>query len=251
MTKNSLVACALAFAGLIAGCQSQDRVATLPPPRFTGPTIQPRAQTPIASATPSYTQPRANWSPKYLPGIPNDWIPRTAPRQWKYIVIHHSASTNGSIALIDREHKDKGWDGIGYHFLIGNGHGMGDGEIDPTPRWPIQKWGAHTKTPDNRFNDFGIGICMVGNFDFTQPSPAQIRSVSKLVAYLMRTYNISPDHVYGHGQCKPTDCPGRYTNVARIKQLAVQQLADSGYKVDSTTDTAEVTPSTELMQDTK
>jgi N-acetylmuramoyl-L-alanine amidase len=242
MIKQSLTLCVLSLTGLIVGCQPAGPTVSLPTPRFTGPIVQPR--TPVAVAP---TRAPANtWAPKYLPGIPNDWIPRSAPRQWKYIVIHHSAATTGSIAIIDREHKDKGWDGIGYHFLVGNGRGMGDGEIDATPRWPIQKWGAHTKTPDNRFNDFGIGICMVGNFDFGQPSPAQVRSVSKLVAYLMKTYHISPENVKGHGQCKPTDCPGKYTNVARIKQLAVQQLADAGFRIDST-DTAMATPGTELL----
>lgn len=243
MFKQLLPLSVLALAALLVGCQTPGQVATVPPPKFTGPAIQPRVEpAPVRQSTAS------TWSPKYLPGIPNDWIPRASPRQWKYIVIHHSASTTGSIAIIDREHKEKGWDGIGYHFLIGNGRGMGDGEIDPTPRWPIQKWGAHTKTPDNRFNDFGIGICMVGNFDNTAPSSAQIRSVSKLVAYLMKTYHISPSNVYGHGQCKPTDCPGKYTNVARIKQLAVQQLADSGFRTE-TSDTALASPPTELLQD--
>lgn len=254
MFRNLLPLSLLALTSLIlTGCQpaNPSAVTSLPAPRFTGPVVQPHASPAPYSGTQTPQHASTSWTPKYIAGVPRDWIPNVAPRPWKWIVIHHSASATGSIAMIDREHKEKGWDGIGYHFLIGNGHGMGDGEIEATPRWPIQKWGAHTKTPDNRFNDYGIGICLVGNFDLTSsgPSPAQMRSVSKLVAYLMKTYNIPPSNVLRHKDCKPTDCPGRYTNIERIKQMAIQQLADSGYQFTST-DTAQVTPSTELLQST-
>ena len=62
-------------------------------------------------------------------------------RDWDYIVLHHTASESGSVASIHEEHlrrKDKNgnaWLGIGYHFVIGNGSGMDDGEIEPTFRF--------------------------------------------------------------------------------------------------------------------
>ena len=108
----------------------------------------------------------------------------------------------------------------------------------------MQKWGAHTKTANNEYNDYGIGICMVGNFDLTAPSQAQLRSISKLVAHLMKTYRIPASRVLGHGQCKPTDCPGRHTSIARIRQMATQQLAATELPLDRT---ARVAGSTELL----
>ena len=92
--------------------------------------------------------------------------------------------------IFDKEHRAKGWDGVGYHFVIGNGTNTGDGQIEVAPRWPIQKWGAHAKTPDNRYNEYGIGICLVGNFDTARPTAKQMQSLEKLVAYLMQTYHI-------------------------------------------------------------
>jgi hypothetical protein len=124
-------------------------------------------------------------------------------------------------------HRAKGWDELGYDFVIGNGTDTSDGLIEVGPRWTKQKIGAHAKTPDNRFNEFGIGICLVGNFEVERPTPAQVRSLTRLVAYLMRTYQISPDRVLGHGDTKPTECPGRYMNVAMIRRQAAQ-LADMG-----------------------
>src|SRR5205085_5735399 len=120
----------------------------------------------------------------------------------------------------------KGWDELGYHFVIGNGTGSRDGQIEVGSRWPKQKWGAHAKTPDQQFNNYGIGICLVGNFDVDRPSPAQVRSLSRLVAFLMKTYNIPASHVIGHGETKPTDCPGRNMSVAQIRQMAITQLAE-------------------------
>src|SRR5207237_9561814 len=148
---------------------------TLSPPSFRGPKIAPATPRPYV-ATPSG---------------PSAWAARVPPRPWKYIVIHHSASPTGSMAVFDKEHRAKGWDGVGYHFVIGNGTDSGDGQIEVTPRWPIQKWGAHAKTIDNRFNEYGIGICLVGNFDVERPTPAQIKNVTRLTAYLMPTYHIA------------------------------------------------------------
>jgi hypothetical protein len=134
----------------------------------------------------------------------------------------------GGAARIDRWHKDKGWDGIGYDFVVGNGTDTRDGQVEVGFRWKGQLTGAHTKTLSNEFNETGIGICMVGNFDVNRPSAQQLANLSKLVGYLMKTYNIPPDHILGHGQTKRTDCPGRYVSIADITRRSLQMMADAG-----------------------
>jgi hypothetical protein len=204
----------------LIGCEpKKSTVAHLPPPSFDGPKIIPNA-------------PMSGGPVAVAPSGPSAWRPIVAPRPWKWIVIHHSASPSGSMAVFDKEHKAKGWDGVGYHFVIGNGTDTGDGQIEVTPRWPVQKWGAHAKTLDNRYNEFGIGICLVGNFDRERPTPAQLKSLNRLVAYLMQTYHIAPENVVGHRDTKPTDCPGRFVNVAAIRQAASQTIVDAHGKVD-------------------
>jgi hypothetical protein len=161
--------------------------------------------------------------------VPADWIAPVAPRDWQWIIIHHSATTFGNAAIIDAWHRQKGWDELGYHFVVGNGSNSGNGQVEVGPRWIKQKWGAHTRTPDNRFNETGIGICVVGNFDFDHPTAAQMQSLARLVAYLMKTYKIPPERVIGHGQAKPTDCPGRFMNVLEVRRLALAILtAEAG-----------------------
>lgn len=134
-----------------------------------------------------------------------------AGRDWRYIIIHHSATESGSASQFHRAHLARGWDELGYHFVIDNGKGGPDGRVEVGPRWPKQKHGAHTKTPGNLYNDRGIGICLVGNFMTHMPSSAQVRSMETLVEHLMAEYNIPASRVMGHRDANgtATQCPGR------------------------------------------
>jgi len=223
---------------LLAGCQQQPATVTpISKPNLDGPAVA--AAPAVRMATPT-TRPVATaaastpTAPPIVrrPGVPQDWIPVAPANTWRWIVIHHSATPTGSAAIFDREHKSKGWDELGYHFVVGNGTFTRDGQIEVGPRWPKQKWGAHAKTPDEQFNNYGIGICLVGNFDMDRPSPAQMQAVAKLTAYLMQTYHIPASHVIGHCDTKPTDCPGRHVSVVEIRRLASQIAQDIG-KSDS------------------
>jgi hypothetical protein len=145
---------------------------------------------------------------------PNDlFAPPKADRPWRYVVLHHSANARGGYDQIDREHrKNLGTAGCGYHFVIGNGTDSPDGQIEVARRWSDQKGGAHcrnARTPD--VNDYGIGICLIGNLDDAPPTPKQVAAARALVAYLRDRYQISADHVGTHAVLAqgPTACPGK------------------------------------------
>jgi N-acetyl-anhydromuramyl-L-alanine amidase AmpD len=152
------------------------------------------------------------------------------------------------MAVFDKEHKAKGWDGVGYHFVIGNGTNSGDGQIEVTPRWPIQKWGAHAKTADNRFNEYGIGICLVGNFDVERPTSKQLASLARLVAYMSRTYHIPVTNVIGHRDTKATDCPGKFVSLPMIRQMAQAASKNTLADANAPADSAQ-TASTDLLKE--
>jgi hypothetical protein len=223
-TSNRLRGGVAALCGLllVGGCQTATTTA-LPDPNFAGPVVNVpvRPQPPAAQKPPVAAPVRPAVAPG-MAAIPAAWVPKTPSRDWQWIVIHHSATHVGAAAKFDREHRAKGWDELGYHFVIGNGTQSADGAVEIGSRWPVQKWGAHTKTPDNRFNEFGIGICLVGNFDLERPTQKQMQSLAKLVAYLMDKYNIPADRVVGHRDCKSTDCPGANLNIAAVRKLAIQ-----------------------------
>ena len=140
--------------------------------------------------------------------------PPKADRSWRYIVLHHSAQPEGGYPEIDREHRSRlGSAGCGYHFVIGNGTGSPDGQIEVARRWSDQRGGAHcrdAKTP--AVNDDGIGICLVGNLDQDGPTPKQIEAAQSLVDYLESRYNIPTSNVDVHARLaqNPTACPGKH-----------------------------------------
>jgi len=209
---------------IAAGCQSTTTTSTagLPGPNFAGPSIRPPAYTPpVIAALPPTPRP-SKPSPMPPANVPTSWIPIASAehREWTWIVVHHSATEVGGASRFDRDHKAKGWDELGYHFVIGNGSDTPDGAIEVGPRWPIQKHGAHAKTPDNKYNEHGIGICLVGNMDNHPPTQKQLASLTRLAAYLADTYHIRQSDIIGHKMTgKQTDCPGKYTDINQIRQL--------------------------------
>jgi hypothetical protein len=139
--------------------------------------------------------------------------PAVMPRDWKSIVVHHSATSGGSVAAIDAVHRTqkdsagKPWLGIGYHFVVGNGQSMADGAVEATFRWREQLPGAHAGRRDQ--NEHGIGICLIGNFDETRPTERQLASLAALLRQLSRQYSITRSHVLRHQDIHSTQCPGR------------------------------------------
>lgn len=139
--------------------------------------------------------------------------PAQPERDWKTIVLHHSATRGGDVATIDaehRKHRDRSgnpWLGIGYHFVVGNGQKMADGEVQATFRWHKQLPGAHAGNRDH--NDNGIGVCLIGNFDQSPPTDRQVAAVRGLVKALAERYDISRDGLVRHSDVQATLCPGK------------------------------------------
>jgi len=114
------------------------------------------------------------------------------------IGIHHSLSGDVSSGTIKAWHMDKGWEDIGYHFVIRK-----NGRIEKGRAPHLE--GAHIKG-NNRTS---IGICLAGNFHIEKPTDAQYRSLNKLLDSLCVVYSIS--RIIPHrDEGNITDCPNRY-----------------------------------------
>ena len=138
-------------------------------------------------------------------------IPLYLSKKWTYIIIHHSATDTGDAYYLNILHRRRGWDGIGYDFVIDNGtKGKQDGAIEVSPRWINQEIGAHCHASDMNYR--GIGICLVGNFSKEQVSQKQMASLVYLTNVLRQYYGIPMDHILGHGRVPGarTECPGKY-----------------------------------------
>ncbi len=177
------------YIGMICGCGTVEKQ----PP---GAAIRPLPR-------PSLVAPR-----KVVPsGLRLPHVNVTA-HKWKYIVVHHSATPAGSAASFDEFHRNKrGWDrGLGYHFVIGNGRGARNGLVETGRRWTRQIDGAHAGSAE--YNEHGIGVCLVGDFEVGSPTNEQISSLVKLVKELQRICNIPSENVILHRHIRDTQCPG-------------------------------------------
>jgi len=180
---------------------------------YTPPTPKPLTTVKSRENTMATVRPNKKEEPYIISQLDHYFV-----RDWRYIVIHHSATASGSAAGFDSYHRKKrGWEnGLGYHFVIGNGNGTPDGEVEIGNRWLDQIDGAHAGVEE--YNHSGIGICLVGNFNQSSPTAAQMASLSVLVEYLQNRCHITAENIIMHRHCKQTDCPGR--NFPYYKLLA-------------------------------
>jgi hypothetical protein len=179
-------------------------VGELPP--WTPPVVRP-LWVPSPGATTTVPGGRTSYSDQATASEVRSWsVPLR--RAWRYIVIHHSATDSGSASQFDAWHKKKGWDGLGYDFVIDNGSGGPDGAVEVGYRWREQKVGAHAG-PKNPRNEDGVGICLVGDFTKTRPTAAQMRALSRLCNFLSSYCGIPRENFLLHGDVRTTDCPGR------------------------------------------
>jgi len=117
------------------------------------------------------------------------------------IVIHHSAFSHASPAEIQGLHMDRrGYADVAYHFMIDSDGVIYEGrEIDVR--------GAHVQG----FNTGSVGIVLLGNFNESEPSQAQLDSMASLVDYLRFTYEIrflAGHKDFPHQSPDGTACPG-------------------------------------------
>lgn len=131
---------------------------------------------------------------------------------WKHIVIHHTATPSATPRGIDRFHREQRHmeNGMAYHFLIGNGRGMGDGEIYIGERWKRQIQGGHLAS--EQLNLSSIGICLVGNFESKPPTERQMKSLEALIRKLRQQTGLAMAAVTTHRSIHPrhTSCPGKH-----------------------------------------
>lgn len=117
------------------------------------------------------------------------------------IIVHCSATKEGQdwhAKDIDKWHRDKGYDGIGYHFVIDLDGKIEQGRV-------LSRVGAHCL----RHNQFSIGICYVGGLNkkgvaADTRTPAQKKSLRSLVDRLVSQYHCP---VWGHKKFAAKACP--------------------------------------------
>lgn len=94
--------------------------------------------------------------------------------------------------------ESKGWDDIGYNFLVG-----GDGAVYVGRGWNIQ--GAHTRG----YNTKSICIALIGTFNRIIPPTRQLIAAQKMIEEGVKLKKLVANYkLYGHRQLIASESPG-------------------------------------------
>ena len=174
--------------------------------------------------------PRADWDPS------NSCEPQDTPGevQVTHTFVHHTAGADdnsytaaevpGRVLAICLFHVNtRGWDDIGYNFLIDRYGGIWEGRAGGIEKG-IQ--GAHAAG----FNSYSFGVAFIGNHVSTGPTAAAEAALEELIAWKFGVHNVDPTNssvlvskgsalwpegtpvsmkpVSGHRDAQATTCPG-------------------------------------------
>lgn len=150
--------------------------------------------------------------PELEEGFEEDAVRQTAPHPVMYLVCHHTGGSDANPLLdtsqhtfeqVNEYHRLK-WNFksslgyyIGYQYYIDKNGKVTQGRADTEE-------GAHTIGANNS----SIGICLAGNFDATDPSDAQIRSLQALLKKKMIQYSVPLFNIVPHRKFQQKTCYG-------------------------------------------
>jgi hypothetical protein len=117
-------------------------------------------------------------------------------RKINKIHLHCSASTWGSQTIIDDWHKERGWSGCGYHFVICNGWLKPAAFLEAlNGQIEIGRDIGSPPSSIKNHNEGAIAICLIGDKEF---SNKQFTAMTELVLELIEKYELNIDDVVGH-----------------------------------------------------
>jgi hypothetical protein len=151
--------------------------------------------------------------PRSMDAVFETAVPVTKQR-WKSIFVHHSGTTSGNADTLAARSG-----GLADHFLIGNGSGCMDGEVQMGHRWSGQLPAGEVPGTRSIASDC-ITICVVGDFDHSQPTPTQRLRLAQLVTTLQSRLGVSAGQVYLHqGTGTAADVGSRFPVASFREQL--------------------------------
>jgi len=135
-------------------------------------------------------------------------------RKINEIILHHSASDFGDADTIDSWHKEIGWSGIGYHYVILNGVVQHDSSYNKNldgiveKGRPLELTGAHVYA----HNEGTVGVCLIGDGKHTA---RQIISAVILCTSLMTRFSIEKISAHKEYDRNKPYCPNFDMNTFR------------------------------------
>lgn len=145
-------------------------------------------------------------------------------RRITHICIHHSLTKDsGTVswgAIADYHTKILGWRAIGYHYGVEKiTDAKGQTRLYALVGRPETWVGAAVKEQNS--NEFGIHICVVGNFNEETPTDELYQFLAReLVLPIMDRYGIMREAVVGHRDFADyKTCPGENFDLDRLRNF--------------------------------
>lgn len=124
-------------------------------------------------------------------------------RKIKKIIIHCSATPEGrdnTIEDIERWHRQRGFNQIGYHYVIHLDGSINEGR-------PMHLAGAHCLG----YNQSSIGICYIGGLAKDCSTPKDTRTSYQKASMLQLLHKLKAEYpdatIHGHNEFASKDCP--------------------------------------------
>lgn len=137
----------------------------------------------------------------------------------KKIIIHHANASKCSAEDIHTWHLNRGWSGIGYHFVVRK-----DGTIERGR--PIDRVGAHCTGQ----NVDSIGVCFEGDYEKETMPDVQLQAGRELIAYIKGLYGKGLV-IAKHKSFMATDCPGKnfpFDELIKVEKKKTKKKTYSG-----------------------
>jgi len=122
-----------------------------------------------------------------------------SPDRWNRIEIFFSGTKSGSLRELEAARGPSGAADLNCHFIVCNGNGGSDGEIQATEKWqrqwsvkPNRTWQGTERT---------IRICLIGDGASAPPTDYQLKRLELLLEALCRKFHVAAESVY-----LPQDC---------------------------------------------
>jgi len=185
---------------LQAQLQQQAQAAVLSNSGATGTSISPPLQPTVARPPAAVAAPAIQNITTSLARNPAMPLSSRPMSQIDRIIIHHTAvpPTVGADRIAAFLVSNRGRPGINYHYFI-----TADGTIQQT-----NELTSVTLQSDPQFNPVAVGIAFAGDFTNAAPTPSQLESGARLIAWLLRQLGLPPQTVFGHKELSKTQSPG-------------------------------------------
>ena len=167
------------------------------------------------------------------------------PDAVKYLIVHHSLSHWGDGESVVLWHTGppphRGWDRPGYHAVIGNGYptnrswkkrvysALADGRVDRIVSEDLRVNGVL------HGNRNALQVCLIGDLDRHDPTPAQMRALAGLLSEWCIKYRLNPHRaILGHGEMQrmmgiedySKTCPGTHVDMDAVREAVHQRVAE-------------------------